>query len=329
MSLALGLLLSGAPLEAQSRDPIEGWVGSALGFSGRDLRRLERGRVVTRILPSHPQELAVAGIVRVPVGSREFRHQIADLPGFLQGRTIALARAVSEPATAADFREVTLPEEDVEDLEHCAPGDCRVKLSAAWIQRFRSLDWSGSLPRDAVDAGMRDMLVETAQRFRAGRPLEEYADKRAPLAPRAAFRDLVERSPWLLQFFPDFRSWILDYPSGAAGTADGSIVWMEERFGLKPVISLNHVAVHRQPRGGLDALFVIEQLYGTHYFEASASMVAFAESSAPEGSWFIYLRHHRFDDRLNAAQWRLIESQIRTYVEDLVTERASRLRRPG
>lgn len=314
---------------AQARAAIEGYLGGEIGFTRRDLASIGRGRVVTRLVDTDdPREIAVASVGRVPASLERFMAEAGDASRLLSGRTVAHASVVPDPARASDFATLTLPEGDIEDLERCRPGDCKVKLPEEAMRAVASLDWSGPVPRREAEAHVRTMLAGFAGTVRAGGKLPDYADKRRPVAMREGFRSIVDRHPYFLAHLPQMRHYVTHYPSGPEFDAQSTLVWMEERFGLKPVISLNHVAVHLPNRvGAVDALLTIEQLYATHYFEASASMVAFLESEEEPGSWFIHIRHHRFDGTLNPGQRRTVQRQIRAYVEDFVTERVARLAR--
>lgn len=314
---------------AQASRTIEAYVGGDLGFTRGDLSSVRRGRVVTRIVDTDdPQEIAVASVARVPATLERFMVEAGDAARLMRGRSVGLAHAVSEPSLRADFRDLTLPEGDLEDLERCKPGDCRVKLPERSIQFLAKLDWAGAVPRREAEEHVRTMLQDFADRFRDGRPLPPYADKRRPVDPRAGFTSIVSRHPYFLGHLPRLRDHVTNFPGGPEVDAPGTLLWMEERFGLKPVLSLDHVLLHRpQRQGAVDAIVTVEQLYASHYFEASLSMIAFVYAEEEPGSWFIHIRHHRFDGTLSAGQRRLIERQIRSYVEDFVTERVARLER--
>lgn len=325
--IAAALLLSPAAIEAQAGGRMEAYLTGELGLTRRNLMALSRGRPVTRVLDTtDPREIAVVGVVRIPVPAETFVEQAVDVAGLLRGRTVTGAGELSDPAIEEDLSGLNLPTRDVEDLERCRAGDCRVKLPEGVIADLSALDWSGALPRREAENIFRAMLLEHATAYREGRPIPPYADKRQPVSPVDGFGRILRERPYLLAFLPNLRNHMLDFPHATAIDTEDAVLWTEERFGLKPVISLNHVSVH-QPRrpGAVDVIVALKQLYASHYFEASAGLLAFVEVAEAPGSYFVYIRHHRFDGTLNPGQRRLIEAQIRTYVGDLVSERAARL----
>jgi hypothetical protein len=58
--------------------------------------------------------------------------------------------------------------------------------------------------------------------------------------------------------------------------AEDSIVWSKIKFGLKPVIAINHVRIFRRNSdAGPQVLIASNQIYANHYFNASQALTAF------------------------------------------------------
>ncbi len=314
------------PLRAQTANALDVYLRAELGFSSRDLSDLARGRVVTRILDAaDDREIAVASAARLEVGREEFLEEATDIAAFLHGRTVTRAEYIGDPPRESDFLDLSLPSDDLEELAQCRPGDCRVKLPTRAMTELAALDWHTGFPRQAANDRIRRMFADFADSFREGRPLPAYADKREPVGVRDAFRSIATRQPYLLRYVPLLRARALEFPGGPELDAVSRLLWTEERFGLKPVLSLTHALIHEPGRAGsVDVLVLLEQLYASHYFEGSFSLITYQEDHEGGGGMLLYIRHHRFDDRLSAPQRRLIQRQIRTYVDDLVAERAAR-----
>ena len=63
---------------------------------------------------------------------------------------------------------MTLPAEDVQDLEMCRVGDCELKLGAEALQRVRKdVDWTEPLPQVTarVETLLRSMAFDYVNRY--------------------------------------------------------------------------------------------------------------------------------------------------------------------
>jgi hypothetical protein len=73
------------------------------------------------------------------------------------------------------------------------------------------------------------------------------------------------------------------------------IVWSKIKFGLKPVIAVNHVTIYKQDRElGPQVLAVSKQIYANHYFNSSLALTAFVTVAGPT-SFLIYENRSRAD----------------------------------
>lgn len=315
------------PVASQSTNRVEAYLSSALGFGGRDILRLRRGRLVSQLLDTPDRrEIAVAGVLRVDLTSDDFVDATEDIETLLRGRTITQVRVLSDPPVAEDFTAVSLPQVDLEAVEGCSVGDCLVKLPGPAILRLNALDWSGAEPRHEVNEIFQATLLDYAARYWSGEPLPPYQDKSRSVDPIEPFGPLVRASPYLLAFVPPFRNHVARYPRGDLAGARDLLYWSEEQFGLKPVISLNHVSSFRatnSPRA--DAFVAVKQVYATHYFESAFGLLSYLAHPGQSGGYLVYIRHHRFDANLNPMQRRILEDRIEDYVADLLAEQSDRL----
>jgi hypothetical protein len=73
------------------------------------------------------------------------------------------------------------------------------------------------------------------------------------------------------------------------------IVWSKIKFGLKPVIAINHVIIYKRERElGPQVLAVSKQLYANHYFNASLALTAFVTLPGST-SYLVYENRSRAD----------------------------------
>jgi hypothetical protein len=73
------------------------------------------------------------------------------------------------------------------------------------------------------------------------------------------------------------------------------IVWSKIKFGLKPVIAINHVTIYKGDRElGPQVLAVSKQIYANHYFNSSLAFTGFVTVAGPM-SYLVYENRSRAD----------------------------------
>ena len=174
---------------------------------------------------------------------------------------------------------------DVADARNCRPGDCDFKLPAVEIQRLRTvIDWSAPDPGPQADAYLRRRLVEyvTAYRARGDSAMVIYED-RTPVRASDAFGDLLAQSPWVYQYVPALHTYLTRYPRERLDGVVDAVYWSVDALpDLRPILSVNHVAVYAPP-GAPFSLAAVKQVYANHYFEAGFDLIALVDRVRPAG----------------------------------------------
>lgn len=288
------------PLGAQDAPPAV-WLGSTLGLAAGTLERARAGRPATEVLEADPRTLAVAGVLRVDRPPR------LPVPGrgwtLLGGPTLDGPVPLDDPPSPDASALLDLPASDVADLEGCRPTDCRLKAPREALP---------ALARGGGDArrGFHALVLDLARRYRSGEALPPYADKPEPVAPGRAWSALRAQAPELARYGSAPAE--LTYTPAPAGSVAETLVLRRERFGLRPLVTLDHVSELRP--GAHRPLVVIQrQVYANHYFEASVQVVALEATDG--GTWIVLVRRHRLDDVVGLVERRLIEAQVAGYVE--------------
>jgi hypothetical protein len=169
-------------------------------------------------------------------------------------------------------------------------GDCQVKLSAPMIERFRKeINWQASDYQVKATNLFKQMLSEYVRdyRNRGDAALIEYNDKgnevslanehRALTSAAGYINDLLANKESGLQFLED------------------AIVWSKIKFGLKPVIAINHITIYRRNGDvGPQVLVASKQIYANHYFNAFLALTAFV-SIPDSGAYLVYENRSRAD----------------------------------
>jgi len=268
-----------------------------------ELARVWEGRAVVRALETNEnREVAVLGMVRVDVPLEFLLNQYRDIVAFKSSPAVLQIGKFGSPPSPEDLQSLRLENDDVEALKKCTIGDCKVKLSAAMMQRFRNdIDWSSPSRYEEVSRLMRKVLAEYVSRYAvAGNAaLLTYDDKKPSVHLANEFRGVLAGSLFLLESAPEFRAYLVGLPQASPPDVETFLYWSKENLGLKPVLSITHVTIYRAPGEGPRPCFIAsKQIYASHYFEASLGFTFLAEEKGQPGgarTWMLYLNRSRAD----------------------------------
>jgi hypothetical protein len=206
-----------------------------------------------------------------------------------------------------------------------------VKLTADTMARLRAeVRWQTPAWRDDSQALLRQELVRLVAAYHhdGEHALPEYADKSRPSRLADQFRAIVGHSPYLTRLSPDFARYLVDYPRAPLPVTDSFVYWSKEAFGAKPVVSVTHVAVYRDPLRPAVTIGASKQLYATHYFEASLGLTIAVDAEAPDGApamYLVYVNRSRVD-ALRGAFGGLRRNIVRGKADDSVRDTLRGLR---
>jgi len=256
----------------------------------QDFAALQLNQPVVRLVPtSNKREVAVTGVVHINATAEDFLRSYRD--SMLQKSNAAIleiGRFGPEPALA-DIAGLTLEAKDIEDLKECVAGDCQVKLSAPMIERFRNeIDWAAPDYQSRVTNLFKEMLVAYIKDYRAGgeSALIEYSDKRDRVSLATEQRALSSAGGYVNSFLADTNSGLQ--------LIDEVLVWSKIKFGLKPVISINHISIYKRNGDvGPQVLVASKQIYANHYFNAFHALTAFV--NVPGATYLVYENRSRAD----------------------------------
>lgn len=240
-------------------------------FGPADFAALEQGQTIVKLTPiTDKREVAVCGLVSVRTNADQFLRSYLDGMTRQNKQTILEAGRFSSAPAVADLQQLTIDAGDIEDLKQCVAGDCEIKLSAKMIERFRSeVDWQASDYQAQATQLLKTMLVEYVRDYvaRGNAALIEYNDKRYGVRLADEQQALSSASGYLTDVLRDARS--------GMRLVEDAIVWSKVKFGLKPVIFINHVKSYKDERDhGPQVLVVSHQIYANHYFTSSLALTA-------------------------------------------------------
>jgi len=259
-------------------------------FEDHDFAALQRNQAVVRLAPtSEKREVAVTGLVNINASAEDFLRSYRD--SMMQKSNAAIleiGRFGPEPALA-DLAGLSLEPRDIEDLKECVVGDCQVKLSAPMIERFRNeIDWAAPDYQGRVTNLFKEILVAYVKDYQARgeAALIEYSDKRDRVSLATEQRALSSAGGYVNSFLADTKSGLQ--------LIDEALVWSKIKFGLKPVISVNHISIYKRNSDvGPQVLVASKQIYANHYFNAFHALTAFV--NVPGAAYLVYENRSRAD----------------------------------
>src|SRR5436190_15829529 len=157
--------------------------------------------------------------------------------------------SLGNPPSLDDLQGLTIESRDIEDLRQCVVGNCRLKLSARMIDRLqKEIDWNAPDYQIHVTQLLKQMLVDYVRDYlaRGDAALIQYDDKAEPIRLLNEQHELLASSSYhaLVDTNQDAKS--LSNPR--ASLIDNVLVWSKIKFGLKPVVAVNHIMIYQRPQ---------------------------------------------------------------------------------
>lgn len=198
----LAVVVAGSPAFGQSTtlpDRLEKYFTSAGALSASERRELLAGQPITKFLDADAsKEVAVLGATWIAAPMSRYVEAVRDIERFESGTGFNVTRRISATPQLADFADLRLPDDDLDDLEDCRVGDCEIKLGERALQRFRTeIDWESPGAHDAANALMRQVSLDYVTRYLQGGndSLAVYRDASRPTFVAREFEDMVNRMP--------------------------------------------------------------------------------------------------------------------------------------
>jgi len=317
MPAAMVAVAPGRGLEpAQAPRPLPPKLESYLATSVRRLTASQRRDllagvpVVTLLDTNANQEVAIFGAVWVDGDPRVYIEQMTDIERFERGGAFRVTKRISEPPRPEDFALMDLPKDDVADLKNCRVSSCAIKLSQPSLDRLRKeIDWSKSTAMADAASLARQLAFEYVSGYREGgnARLAVYRDAERPTFVANEFASMVERLPALVEYLPELRTYLLDYPKATLPNSTSFLYWQEAQFGLKPTIRINHVVIEDRP----EAVAIASKLiYASHYFWTALELrVLLPDAARGRGFWLIDVSRSR-SDGLTGFTGRLVRRRV-------------------
>src|SRR5215213_883312 len=262
-------------------------------FDEPDFATLQLNQPVVRLAQtSDKREVAVSGLVNINASAEEFLRSYRDSMLRKSNAAILEIGSFSHEPALADLEGLTLDTSDIDDLKECVVGDCKIKLSAPMIERFRKeIDWAAPDYQLRVTSLFKEMLLAYIKdyRTRGEAALIQYNDKRDRIKLADEQRGLSSAAGYV--------STVLAGAKSDLQLLEETLVWSKIKFGLKPVIAVNHISIYKRNSDvGPQVLVASKQIYANHYFNAFHALTAFVNvPGETNSSYLVYENRSRAD----------------------------------
>ena len=291
--LVVSWALAGS-LAAAQRQPHDALKKHA-GFTDAELRDMEQGQVVSKILEvEDATEVAVIGAVWIEASPEEFVARQKDIENLEKGDQVLAIKKLSVPPKLSDFATLEFPAADLDDLATCKIGDCPVKIDAPALLRIQSeIDWSAKDAHQQANRLIQRLAFEGIEAYLKGgdASLGAYRDKKRPLFLEKEFKILLQNSPYIIEYDPDFHAYLEKFPNVELEGREEYFYWSKVQFGLKPTVRLSHVVIYPIDEPGLNTQYVIgsKMLYASHYFHTGLELKYLSRDTAKPDAKGFYL----------------------------------------
>ena len=278
-------------------------------FSEADLRKLNEGGVIARILPSEGHELALLAATTVSAGPDGFLASVRQIVSLETNSRVPQVGRFSAQPRIEDLRDLTLSDADVDEIRACRPAHCGLKLDPEELTRLQHAP--------SVVAAFRRLLVERAATYL----------RRGAHDPQ--FAPLLHHAPYVESRLPELANYLTRYPRARDAGVESFLYWSKANYASKPMMTIAHVMLVRRPPGAdaPEALVVSREIYSTRY--TSGSLVATLLFRNPESSsqrYLVYINRTSIDD-LGGILRPFIERRVKSEAARLFVERRDRIER--
>ena len=283
--------------------PLAQFLQHTIALTPNELSDATSGQPVVKVLePSDRREIAAFGIVRIDVPRSFYVRRATDFPTALRDPSRRQFALLSDPAVAPDVAALVLPHDDVADLAHCRPGECKLKLSAEAMAQVRaSVDLASPTADSLVSAYFRARLLDyvTAYRARGDSALLVYEDEQTRTAAAQVFQAMLATSPYMYQYAPSLERYLEHYPADRPAGVSEVMFWADDDLpGLRSTITLTHVVVYAPPELPGSTLIASKLLYADHYLDGALELTAVVDRTDGGGTgiYLVLLRRLHFDN---------------------------------
>ncbi|HMD86653.1 MAG TPA: hypothetical protein VKO18_18350 [Terriglobia bacterium] len=281
---------------SQSNPDLKTFFRQKIGLSEDQIAAIRSGQAVTTTLPPRtPAEVLLFGAIYIRVAPETYFQfarnfdRLREVPGFLG------LGVFTDPPQLSDLQGFAFDSDDIQALQNCEPGNCRIQMPATSIEKLhRSINWSAADVNDQVNQLLQKTAFELllAYQRKGNEALGVYNDKRDPTAVPEQFAYLLSYDQALSEQAPDFYHYLLVYPHGKPANYEETFYWAKVKFGLKPTLRIVHMVTMRgSPADPIARAIAQKQLYSSHYFQTALDLsICVREGDDPKQPGFYLIK---------------------------------------
>jgi hypothetical protein len=280
---------------AAAEAPPRPFLRDVIKLDDAQLAAVDRGEVITKLLPTAEKaEVAAFGVVKVAGTPDALLRLAKDIQRFRKVPQIPEMGVFSTPPRVEDLRGLTHPPDDIAALKSCKPGSCDVKLGTKGLGMISKIDWSAPDAQAQAVAIFNQGIVEMAATYqqKGVDALGDVQDKKTAKQRAQEHRTLLTNSPYLATYVKEFNDYLTDYPYRKLAGVEDVHYWAKDTFGLKPVVSVYHLALFKSDRG---AILASRQVAASHFFNAALEIMAAVPAADGNGMYLLSLYRTRLD----------------------------------
>lgn len=286
LGISAASVLSAAALAGQAPLPPANDLFVRVGLTADEASKARNGQPTVRVLPANAStEVAAAGAIRIQGNVERLVLWLQDIEAFRKAIGTEAVGVIGRPASAADFVQATGAGMDLDALQRCRPGDCDIRMPAAFVSRFRSeVPWGTPEAAAAAAALGRQLLSQYAAAYQSGgdAALGAHHDQTAPRSIAAEFQDMLRRATTLWNLAYPFASYLETFPEGRPPDVEERFYWTRETDTRQPVTTLHHVVLQRL--GDKSLRLADKQFYASR--DLDAALLVGQATPLPDGRQF-------------------------------------------
>ena len=270
---------------------VEKFFHEFVGLTDDQIRDIRAGKAIAKVLGSPtPDQVFVFGAVYINSSPERYLKLAADIDALRKLPSFIALQKFSDPPHLADLDGFVLDDKDLNELQHCKPGQCEVQLPTKAMEEFqRSVNWSAPDRAAQANRMAQQMALQALLRYQQGgnTALGTYRDKSRPTAVAETFASLLSEMKALPVYLPELQRYLLEYPNAKSNEIRSEFYWEKVNFGLKPTLRIVQAIVYQGASSDKPAYAVaLKQLYASHYFETALDLTVCVRDSADRGNGF-------------------------------------------
>jgi hypothetical protein len=261
-----------------------------VGFDAGEIAAMEGGRAVARVIDEQDDiDADVVGVVHIDAREEAMLASVRRIETLESSAPVLQIGRFGDPPSVDDLAGLTLDPQDLDDLHRCRIGSCDLKVGGSTMELARRIDWNAPDAPAQASRLVKEVIVQHVRRYlvEGKKALAVYDDDDVPHSVAAEFEKILDRSPNLLRYNPDFIHYLLDFPDWPLPDVENFLYWCKQRL-RKPVVSVVHACIEKVTRDGQTGYFIaLKHIYDSHYFRANVEFLTLVPATGGRSGFYL------------------------------------------